>query len=449
VDIGSGGGGGTMSRRSAAGYLVRHEADSESLPNPRLGRIDVELTERCNNDCIHCCICLPEGHEEARRREMSTIEVVDLLEQACDLGCLSVRFTGGEPLLRDDFEELYLAARRLGLRVLLFTNGRRLTPRLADLFARVPPLEPMEVTVYGMRERSYESVTRRRGSHGEFRRGVALLEERGVRFILKGTWLPPNYSDVDDLDDWAVGNRAMQGRLPSHSLFFELRGRRPAAVCAAGVPCAAIGARETAFWWPDPRRRSEAIRSLRPSPRDGVSFISGRDRDRYLESMRQFCNKFMGAAGDRLFTCGAGRGTCVDAYGSAQMCMPLRHPEMVVDLRSGTRGSGDSRRGARTGGKLVTGSLRRSLTEVFPRLRELRATDSDYLATCARCFLKGLCEQCPGKSWSEHGALDRRVEYLCEVAHEQARDLGLLLPGERAWEVDDPDARVSTFCGRP
>jgi pyruvate-formate lyase-activating enzyme len=422
-----------------------------------LGRLDIELTERCDNDCIHCCICLPADHEEARRREMSSDEVVQLLEQACDLGCLSVRYTGGEPLLRDDFEDLYLAARRRGLKVLLFTNARRITPELADLFAHIPPLERIEVTVYGMRRESYEAVTRRRGSFAEFRRGVALLEDRGVPFIIKSAWLPPNRAEVGELTEWAAGNAAMDGRPPGHSLFFELRGRCRARrrYGTAGSKATGAGlAAETGadgFWWPDPAQRNAQIRSLRPSPHDGIVFVSGRDRKRYLEDMRQFCAKFMRAPGDRLFTCGAGHGTCVDAYGVAQMCLPLRHPDTVFSLRTGRPGREAS--AAMSGScapsdpdqGLAPGALRGALSEHFPHVRELRATDPDYLATCAGCFIKGLCEQCPGKSWSEHGTLDRRVEYLCEVAHEQARDLGLLAPGERAWEIEDQGSRVAAF----
>jgi len=62
-----------------------------------------------------------------------------MLKQAADLGCLQVRLTGGEPLMRPDFEEIYVYARRLGLKVWLFTSGRPITPRLADVFARIPP----------------------------------------------------------------------------------------------------------------------------------------------------------------------------------------------------------------------------------------------------------------------------------------------------------------------
>ena len=42
----------------------------------------------------------------------------------------------------------------------------------------------------------------------------------------------------------------------------------------------------------------------------------------------------------------------------------------------------------------------------------------------------------------EHGTLDTPVEYLCDVAHAQARYLGLLGADERAWEVEEWRERV-------
>jgi radical SAM protein with 4Fe4S-binding SPASM domain len=155
----------------------------------------------------------------------------------------------------------------------------------------------------------------------------------------------------------------------------------------------------------------------------------GRRRQAYLGDMRQFCARFIGPPGDELFACGAGHGSCIDAYGAAQACLSLRHPATVVDLRDGD--------GVREG------ALREALTDFFPQLRTWRATNPEYLRRCARCFLKGLCEQCPAKSWAEHGTLDTPVEYLCDVAHEQARDLGLLREGERAWEVEDWKERIA------
>jgi radical SAM protein with 4Fe4S-binding SPASM domain len=271
-----------------------------------------------------------------------------------------------------------------------------MTPQLADLFARVPPGELVEVTVYGLKPESYDAVSRAPGSYAEFRRGVDLLLDRRVPFIVKGALLPPNRDEMDEFEAWAATIPAMD-RPPGCSMFFDLRGRR------------------------DSPAKNRQIAGLRVSPEEGVAVLARR-RVEHVEEMRQFCSKFMGPAGDTLFACGAGHGTCVDAYGRAQMCMMLRHPDTTCGLKAG--------------------SLQDALTSFFPRLREMRATNPDYLRRCARCFLKGLCEQCPAKSWVEHGTFDTPVKYLCQVAHAQAQDLGLLQAGERAWEVSDGRNRV-------
>ncbi|MBN1630241.1 MAG: radical SAM protein [Thermoleophilia bacterium] len=368
-------------------YVQRVENGS-TLLSPSLAHLDIELTERCNNDCIHCCINLPLDDAAARSREMKTEQVKDILRQAADLGCLQVRYTGGEPLLRPDFEELYLFARSLGLKVLVFTNARLITARLAGLFARVPPLVPIEITVYGMHEYSYESVTRSQGSFAQFWHGVELLLEHSVPFVVKGTLLPPNRDELGEFEAWAQTIPTMERR-PGLSMFYELRGRR------------------------DDDAKNELIKSLRVSPQEGLKIVS-RDEARFYQEMAEFRTKFMGVPDDRLFTCGAGHGLSIDAYGIAQPCLGLRASELTVDTRV------------------------LSLAEVLDRfasLGGLRATNPDYLRRCARCFLKGLCEQCPARSWSEHGTLDTPVEYYCAVAHAQARFLGWLAEGEMAWKV--------------
>jgi radical SAM protein with 4Fe4S-binding SPASM domain len=366
--------------------------------SPLLGRLDLELTERCNNNCIHCSINLPMEDEGARQRELGAAKIQNILAEAAALGALSVRFTGGEPLLREGFVDLYLFARRLGLRVMLFTNARLITPELADLFARIPPLEKIEVTVYGMKPQSYEAVSRVPGSYEEFWGGVGLLLERNIPFVVKGALLPPNRSEMDSFEAWAATLPAMHTP-PSYSMFFDLRGRR------------------------DSPTKNLLIKTLRIEPEEGITILRRRG-EAYSGEMRQFCSKFMGPPGDLLFTCGAGHGVCVDAYGRLQLCLPLRHPDLAYDLHKC--------------------SLKEALTDIFPRLRrETRASNPDYLARCARCFLKGLCEQCPAKSWAEHGTLDTPVEYLCRVAHAEARHLGLLRDGESAWEVIDWQERIA------
>jgi len=377
--------------------------------NPKLPfvQLDIELTERCDNACIHCYINLPEDDARAAAAEMDTAFVKDILQQAAALGALNVRFTGGEPLLRADFAELYLFARRLGLRVTLFTNARRITPELAQLMGRIIPGKPVEVTVYGMHPESYDAVAARRGAFAEFQRGVDLLLEYKIPFFVKQAFLPPNRHEIDEFEAWAATLPGMHTK-PGYSMNFDLRARRDHPV------------------------KNRFIQSLRLSPEETVAML--RRRPGYIKEMRQFCAKFMGPSGDRLFACGAGKGLTVDAYGKAQMCLQLRHPEVVYDLRSA--------------GKTIGGEspLRYVLSQVFPEWRERRAENQEYLRRCAGCFLKGLCEQCPAKSWQEHGTLDTPVEYLCEVAHAQARDLGLIGEEENAWEVEEWRERVARFA---
>ena len=386
----------------AESYVVKQDISKASLwkaAKPLLSRLDMELTERCNNNCIHCCINLPEDDSAAKERELSTGEIKKILEEAASLGCLKVRFTGGEPLLRDDFEELYIFARKLGLKVIIFTNATLITLHLAELFSRIPPLEKIEVTVYGMKDSSYETVTRTTGSFKAAFRGINLLLEHKIPFVVKGAILPANKEEIEEFESWATTIPWMD-KPPSYSMFFNLRCRREGA-------------------------KNELIKKLRVNPEIGLNILT-RNEERYLKEMKEFCSKFMRPAGDKIFSCGAGcGGGCVDAYGYFQPCMMLRHPDCIYDLKKC--------------------SLKDALTNFFPKLREMKATNPDYLNRCAKCFLKGLCEQCPGKSWMEYGNLDTPVEYLCEVAHTQARFLGLLKEGEMAWEVADWKERIKDF----
>jgi len=366
-----------------------------------LSRLDIELTERCNNSCIHCCINLPFDDADAKKRELATEEIKKILKEAVSLGCLSARFTGGDPLLREDFQELYLFARRLGLKVMIFTNAVLITPDLAALFTLIPPLEKIEVTVYGMKKSSYEAVTRVAGSYEAAWQGINLLLENKISFVVKGALLPQNKKEVEELEAWAAANVPwLDGNPLAYSMFFDLRCRRDDAV------------------------KNRLIESLRLSPAEGLEVLSRRKED-YLKLMKEFCSKFMRTPGDKLFSCGAGCGGCVDAYGVFQPCMMLRHPDCVYDLKKG--------------------SLKDALENFFPKLRQRNAQNPEYLKRCARCFLHGLCEQCPAKSWMEHGTLDTPVEYLCRVAHEQARFLGLIGKTENSWEVNGWKDRINGF----
>jgi radical SAM protein with 4Fe4S-binding SPASM domain len=227
--------------------------------------------------------------------------------------------------------------------------------------------------------------------------------EKKIPFVVKNTLLPPNKAEMDKFESWAFTIPGMNEPV-SYSMFLDLRCRR------------------------DSEEKNALIKRLRLSPDEGLTVLT-RSKEAYINVMKTFCSSFTKPPGDTLFSCGAGKGGgCVDAYGYFQLCMMLRHPATVYDLKNG--------------------SLKDAMTNFFPEVRKMKASTPLYLARCASCFLKGLCEQCPAKSWIEHGTLDTPVAYLCKIAHVQARYLGLLEQGESAWEITDWEKRIREFSGK-
>ncbi len=79
-----------------------------------------ELTYKCP---LHCVFCYNPTDYTRYQRELSTQEWVDVLTQARALGAAQLGFSGGEPLVRDDLEELVAEAHRLGYYTNLITSG--------------------------------------------------------------------------------------------------------------------------------------------------------------------------------------------------------------------------------------------------------------------------------------------------------------------------------------
>ncbi len=371
-----------------------------AAPRGFIPELILELTERCNNACAHCYVRLPEK-DSAAARELTTEAWEDVLGQAAEAGVITVRFTGGEPLLRPDFTRLYLHARRLGMKVRLCTNACLIDPEIADCLARTPPLEKIQITVYGMHPETYERMTGSRGSYAAFRRGVDLLLERRVPFMVSGAMLPLHPGEVEEFEAWTRTLPWTEEGSHRQVATLELRVRR------------------------DNEAADRRIRAMRLAPEQIVRFLA-RDPE-FRARCAEYCAHCLPARSDRLFGCDPTDSHYVDAYGRVHVCYGIRDPDLAFDLRTGT--------------------LREALFERFPRIMARTPADPEYLARCARCFLRGLCDQCPGKSWSEHGTLDRPVEYICAVGHEQARFLGLLADGERAWEVCDGPERLKRLEG--
>jgi len=119
----------------------------------RLLSFDFEITARCNNNCRHCYINLPATEKNAINEELPLVKIQEIVDEAVSLGALWCLISGGEPLLRDDFPDIYQYMKKKGLLVSVFTNASLLTQDHIHLFKQYPPRD-IEVTVYGVTKKN-------------------------------------------------------------------------------------------------------------------------------------------------------------------------------------------------------------------------------------------------------------------------------------------------------
>lgn len=96
--------------------------DPDQVPDDCLvapARVYFELTRRCN---LACRTCFNDSHHPLPD-ELTTPEILDILDQLDQLGTFEIRFTGGEPTLHPDFREIVAFARARGFYISLGTNG--------------------------------------------------------------------------------------------------------------------------------------------------------------------------------------------------------------------------------------------------------------------------------------------------------------------------------------
>jgi len=93
--------------------------------------LSLAMTNKCNYDCVHCGVNLPNGVPD-----MTTSEWVRTTRTLLDMGSAYFALTGGEPLTRDDMEEIIRDGFDERATTILFSNGKVLTRERARSLKR-------------------------------------------------------------------------------------------------------------------------------------------------------------------------------------------------------------------------------------------------------------------------------------------------------------------------
>lgn len=158
-----------------------------------------ELTHKCNLQCRHCYIVRKRSKSN---KELSTNKIKYILDKIYDSGCVWVKFTGGEPFLREDFAEIYSYAKKK-MRVSILTNATLLTSKLINLFSEHPPYN-IEVSIYGISENTYRRFCRLGDAYYDSSRALEIFSKKRLNFEIKTTVTKINKNDIAKIRDLAL-----------------------------------------------------------------------------------------------------------------------------------------------------------------------------------------------------------------------------------------------------
>lgn len=157
-----------------------------------------ELTARCNLDCKMCYIHKRENDRTVMEQELSTGEWLSLAQQAQKRQMLLLLLTGGEPLLRKDFREIYTGCRKLGLLVSINTNGTLIDEDMVEFFRKDPPIR-MNITLYGASRETYKSLCGDEYAYDRAYGAVLALKKAGIRMKINYSATPWNAHDLPEM----------------------------------------------------------------------------------------------------------------------------------------------------------------------------------------------------------------------------------------------------------
>lgn len=330
---------------------------------PLTGSIDI--THRCNNRCRHCWLSISAG-DSAKQKESSLDEIIRLVDEARNMGCRNWRISGGEPMLRADFTEIfdYMTSKASGYT--LNTNGTLITPLIAKLLKRKGT---KLVALYGATEKVHDHITRTPGSFDAFIQGTAYLNEAASGFTVQIIPMRDNFHQYDDMIQLAQ-TLSPNWRIGSPWLYLSASGDRD---------------------------KNREIMRQRLTPGE-VAWLE--PPDACLNDNLQDNHRAADPANGPFADCIAGRRDFhADPYTNLSFCgyiidSALRYP-------------------------FAKGNFSQFWEEFIPALTTRNPEMAGGSENCRTCHLNRSCYWCPAFAFLEHRRFNARVDYLCDIAREK------------------------------
>ncbi|NQU17889.1 MAG: radical SAM protein [Candidatus Saganbacteria bacterium] len=337
----------------------------KNLPSiPQYGKID--LTYRCNNNCRHCWLRIAPDAKE-KQNELSFNEIIRVVTDARKMGCRNWAISGGEPLLRQDFAEIFELITSKSKSYSLNTNGTLITSQIARLIKNEKG--NVIVSIYGATAEVHDNITRNKGSFEAAMRGLSCLKEKAVNFVVQIVPLRDNYHQLKEM---IVIARSFNPHYKLNTSWMYLSASRDEQI-------------------------NQQILNQRLEKNDLIKHF--KSNLTFHEETSCNCNQVKND--DRLYaSCIKGlSGFHIDPYGYMALCPFVKDNALRYDLRKGT--------------------FEECWDSFIPSLADKIRGGQEYLDNCGSCDLLSDCRWCPAFSFLEHGRHSAKVDHLCDLAREK------------------------------
>ena len=181
--------------------------------NRQVKSLRISITKRCNLNCIYCH---NEGNGGATPYEMPPEMIAQVVNVASKHGVNKVKFSGGEPLIRPDFEEIISLLPKSALKdISATTNGIGLHKRAAGL--KEAGLDRVNISLDSLDPKRYSKIIDSNGGKkllNDAIAGISASVDAGltpvkINMVLIDNKMADNetniYSEIDDMMDFASG----------------------------------------------------------------------------------------------------------------------------------------------------------------------------------------------------------------------------------------------------
>jgi len=162
-----------------------------------LSSLTIEILTACNWKCQHCYH--PSHQDIGLRKTM----IVDILNQARDIGVFNLTLTGGEIFLRADMIDIIEAARTMGFSLSLFSNLSLLDEisirRLGALY-----ISRIYCSIFSLQENIHDEITQTPGSLKKVMQNVSLIKQCGIPLTISTPLMALNYDSYRTLYEFCL-----------------------------------------------------------------------------------------------------------------------------------------------------------------------------------------------------------------------------------------------------